>query len=85
MAIGVGRLSFKEVERAVEALPQTAKLRLVQKLERQTWGARMDRLLARIDARVKRRPVSETEITALVEQVRQELYAQKPSAARHFG
>ena len=76
MTIGVGRLSFKDVERAVAALPQASKLRLVQKLERQTWGDRMDRLLTSIDARVRRRPISEPEITALVEQVRQELHGQ---------
>ena len=72
------KLSFKELERQVEALPQAAKIRLVQKLEQETWGARINRLLARIDARVKRRPLPEEQITALIEQVRHELYAQVP-------
>lgn len=70
-------MTFRELERAVDALPPSAKLRLVQRLEQQTWGPRIDRLLARIDARVKRRPLSEERITDLVEQVRQELYAQR--------
>lgn len=76
MTIGAGKISLKQIEQAVEALPQAEKIRLVRRLERQTWGDRLDRLLARIDARVKRRPVSETQVTALVEQVRQELHAQ---------
>ena len=76
MTIGVGKISLKQIEQAVEALPQADKIRLVRRLERQTWGDRLDRLLARIDARVKRRPVSEAQVTALVEQVRQELHAQ---------
>ena len=71
------KLSLKELERQVEALPQADKLRLVEKLERQTWGDRINRLLARIDARVKRRPIPEEQVTALVEQVRQELYAKR--------
>ncbi len=76
MTICAGKISLKQIEQAVEALPQAEKIRLVRRLERQTWGDRLDRLLARIDARVKRRPVSETQVTALVEQVRQELHAQ---------
>lgn len=76
MTIGAGRISLKQIEQAVEVLSQAEKIRLVRRLERQTWGDRMDRLLARIDARVKRRPVSEEQVTALVEQVRQELYDQ---------
>ena len=77
MATGAMRIPLKDLERAVDHLPQAAKLRLVQRLERQTWGDRINRLLARIDARVKRRPITEGQITALVEQVRQELYAQR--------
>ena len=77
MATGVARIPLRDLERAVDHLPQAAKLRLVQRLERQTWGARIDRLLARIDARVKRRPITEERMTALVEQVRQELHAQR--------
>lgn len=76
MTIGAGKISLKQIEQAVEVLSQAEKIRLVRRLERQTWGDRMDRLLARIDARVKRRPVSEEQVTALVEQVRQELYDQ---------
>ena len=74
VAIHIG---LRDLERAVDALSPADKLRLVQRLERQTWGTRINRLLTRIDARVKRRPISEGRITALVEQVRQELYAQR--------
>ncbi len=70
------RIGLRDLERAVDALPQADKLRLIQRLERQTWGTRIGRLLARIDARVKRHPLSEGQITSLVEQVRQEMYAQ---------
>ena len=77
MASVAVRVEMRDLERAVDALPQSDKLRLIQRLERQTWGTRIDRLLARIDARVKRRPLSEGKITSLVEQVRQEMYAQR--------
>lgn len=70
-------IPLKELEKVLDALPYALKLRLVQRLERQTWGARIDRLLSRIDARVKRKPLPEAQMTALVEQVRQELYAQR--------
>jgi len=71
------RIGLKDLERAVDTLSPADKLRLIQRLERQTWGDRIGRLLARIDARVKRRPLPEGKISALVEQVRQELYAQR--------
>ncbi len=74
MTIGLGKISLRQIEQAVEALPQTEKIRLIRRLERQTWGDRMDRLLARIDARVKRHPISERQVTAMVEQVRQQLH-----------
>ncbi len=70
-------LNITKVERLVEKLPVKEKIRLVRKLEQETWGKRMDQLLRRIDKRRKRYPISEKEIRQEIEIVRKKLHAQR--------
>lgn len=67
-------LNIHQVEEVVEQLNIRTKLRLVQKLEEETWNARWDNLLADIDRRLKKHPISDIEIAKEVETVRRKLY-----------
>lgn len=67
-------LNNHQVEELVEQLDLKSKIRLVQRLEEETWNARWDKLLADIDRRLKRHPISEDEIAKEVETVRRKLY-----------
>lgn len=67
-------LDTSTVERLVERMPTEAKIRLVRKLERETWGKRIDKLLKRIDQRRKKYPISQKEISEEIEAVRRQIY-----------
>lgn len=67
-------LNIHQVEEVVEQLDIRTKLRLVQKLEEETWNERWDKLFADIDRRLKKHPISEIEIAKEVEAVRRKLY-----------
>lgn len=70
-------LDIAQVEKLVEKLPREEKIRLVRKLEQETLGQRMDRLLKKIDERRKRYPISAKEIRQEIEAVRKELYGRR--------
>lgn len=67
-------LNNHQVEEAVEQLDLKSKIRLVQRLEEETWNARWDKLLSDIDRRLKKHPISDVEIAKEVEIVRRKLY-----------
>lgn len=67
-------LNIHQVEEVVEQLDLKSKIRLVQKLEEETWNERWDKLLADIDRRLKRHPISEAEISKEIKAVRRKLY-----------
>ena len=62
------------VERIVEKMPIEAKIRLIRKLEKETWAKRLDEVVSRIRKRFKQNPVSDKEITRICEETRQKLY-----------
>ena len=63
-----------QVEELVDRLPIEDKVRLTKKLERQTWGKRLNLLFNKIDAKRKKHPISDKEITQEVESVRRHIY-----------
>lgn len=63
-----------QVEELVEKLSSEDKIRLVRRLERETWGKRIDRLFKKIDRRRKRYPISDKEIREEIEKVRRQIY-----------
>ena len=66
-----------DIEELVERLPINDKIKLVRKLEKATWAARWDQLLAKIDERVKKNPITDEEIEQVVREVRKERYERK--------
>ena len=68
-------INAQQLKEAIDNLPTQERARLVNELNRKTWEDRFRQLLARIDARLKRNPISQREITKIVEQARNEYYA----------
>jgi len=62
------------VEQLVSRLDDRAKMRLAEKLERQTRQARWEPLIQKMRERYRSRPLSAREIRRLCEQVRQERF-----------
>lgn len=65
-------LDIKQIESAIANLGVPDKIKLVKKLERETRRQRWDSLVARIRQRFRKNPISNAEITALCEEVRQQ-------------
>lgn len=72
-------LNNNQVEKIVDGLSISEKLRIVRKLERETLRKRWDDLFGIIDARLKRYPLSECEIDEEIKQARKEHYAKRRS------
>lgn len=68
-------LSPNQVEELIEKLPMEEKIKLVRKLEKETWRKRMDKILKNIDERRKKYKISTKEISQEIEKARQEFYA----------
>ena len=64
--------SEQQLEQLVDRLPQAVKLRLAQKLDRQTRQARWAPLVTKLRQRFAQRPLSAREIRRVCETVRQE-------------
>ncbi|MBI5554287.1 MAG: hypothetical protein HY920_00335 [Elusimicrobia bacterium] len=60
-------IDAKQIETAIERLDIPEKLRLVRKLERATREARWNGLTTRIRQRLKKYPLSDKQISCLVE------------------
>jgi hypothetical protein len=69
-------LNPTQIEKLVEKLSSEDKIRLVRKLERQTWGQRIDGLFKKIDQRRKKYPVSNKEIKQEIATIRSQIYGQ---------
>lgn len=67
-------LDPRKVEELVDKLSIEDKIRLTRKLERETWGKRIDRLFKKIDQRRKKYPISDKEIRQEIEAVRRQIY-----------
>lgn len=67
-------LDLKQIESAIASLDVPEKIKLVRKLERETRRQRWDSLIAKIRERFRKNPISDAEITALSEEVRQQRY-----------
>jgi len=70
-------LNPNEVEKLVEKLSIEDKIRLVRKLEKQTWAKRLDEVVSRIRKRFKQSPISDKEIRRICEETRQRLYNER--------
>ena len=67
-------ITLHQIEKLIEQLPESEKVKLVNKLGAKTLTARWKLLFNRIDRRAKKHPISQKEINKLVEKTRQDLY-----------
>ena len=70
------KLNPQQISKAIEGLSIKEKLRLTEKLEKETLRLRWKQILKDIDSRLKDFPVSEEEITKEIQAYRKEKYAQ---------
>ena len=71
-------VSATQLEALVEQLPISDKIRLVRKLERQTWGKRLNNLFKEVAANRRKNKISSKEIWNEVKQARQKFYGRRP-------
>lgn len=67
-------LRVNDISNIVGQLGLQEKIKLIQKLEEETWSKRFNQLLEKIRSRVKDSPISEQEIIDEVEQTRKQHY-----------
>ena len=67
-------LNTSQVEKLVEKLSIEDKIKLVRKLEDQTWARRLDEVVFKIRKRFRQASLSEKEIKQICEEMRQKLY-----------
>ena len=65
-------LNPNEVEELVEKLSIEDKIKLVRKLEKETWASKLDMVVQRIRRNIKQAKISNREIDELCEEVKRE-------------
>lgn len=63
-----------QIEGMIGQLPMKDKIRLVRKLEKQTWAKRLNEIFRNVDRRRKKLNISRKEIHEEIEKARQEFY-----------
>ena len=66
-----------QVEELINKLSIEDKIKLVRKLENETWARRLDEVVFRIRKRFKKNPISDKEIQQICEETRQRLYNER--------
>lgn len=77
MSKAILEINSQQVERLVESLPLDDKIRLVRKLEKETWQQRWGKLLEGIDGRLKKYPLTRKEIIKEIEAGRKTYHAKR--------
>jgi Mg/Co/Ni transporter MgtE len=72
-------LSPSQVESLVERLPLEDKIRLVRRLEKETWAKRLGVVVEKMRKHVKEKGITDKEIDRICEEVRKERYAKNQS------
>lgn len=65
-------ISPSQVENLVERLPLERKLRLVRRLQRETWANRLDEVTQRMRGCIRRARISAKDIDRICEEVKRE-------------
>lgn len=66
--------NISEVEKAIKQLPVKEKIKIFEKLGKETRKERWGNLLNRLEQRYKQYPISEKEITNICKEVRKNRY-----------
>ena len=67
-------ISFEQISEAIDKLPLREKIKLSEKLQRQTWHQRLKVMFTKINSRRRKIPVSQKEIQKVIDDVREEIY-----------
>ena len=70
-------VEFRQLRAAIKKLPAKDRVKLVEELQKDTWQEEFRQLLARIDRRLKKNPISEADIDRIVEEAREEFHARR--------
>ncbi len=70
-------LDAYQVERLVAKMPTEAKIRLMQRLEKETWTSRLDGIVTKIRGKFKGKNLTDKEITRICQETRQRLYNER--------
>ncbi len=68
-------LSAEQIGAAIEGLPEKEKLKLTEKLEKETFSLRWKQILKDIDARLKKFPISQKDVLKEIQAYRKHKYA----------
>ncbi|MBI4357828.1 MAG: hypothetical protein HY584_00890 [Candidatus Omnitrophica bacterium] len=68
-------LDLKQIEQIISQLRSRDRITLVRRLEQKTWGERFRSLVAQMDERRRKYPVSQKELRQILKQARRERYA----------
>jgi hypothetical protein len=68
-------LNSRQIREAVEGLSNEEKLRLTERLEKETIGLRWKQILNNIDSRLRKFPISKREVIKEIQAYRKEKYA----------
>lgn len=74
-------VSFKEIERIIDTLKIKEKVKIFEKLGKETRKGRWGNLLNRIENRYKKYPISDKEITSICKEVRKNRYEKRPNSS----
>ena len=68
-------INYEQIRKAVKNLSINERAKMVEELERDTWKERFRQLRRRVDARLKKNPLSQKEIDRVVNQAKKEFHA----------
>ena len=71
------QIGFNQIRRAAQKLSAQKRLKLIEELRETTWQEEFRQLVTKIRSRAKKHPISDAEIDAMVEEVREENYVKR--------
>ena len=70
-------IDIKDIKKVIQKLPARKRTQLIEEIQEELWGKRIDTILKNIDKRRKKHKISDQEISEEIEKARQEFYARR--------
>ena len=71
------KLKLTQVVVLIRKLSERDKIRLLKRLEEETWASKLESQVDRIRMRLKANPITDSDIDRIVEEVRERRYASR--------
>ena len=71
------RIDVEALNKTIERMSMKDKIRLFERLQRETWAKRINNILKNIDQRRKKYKITSKEISQEIEKARKEFYARR--------